>query len=578
MAAFGPASSLVGPGELSLLVESPAGVSLHVQVDRNPFLIGRLGECNLTLRDSRISRRHARILLSDGAYSIEDLQSRHGLAVNGARAVRHGLVVGDRIEFGVRDSFRITVCKGGNPKALLLKKVSNLSAGPSRTGALGRLSAMLEVARSMESSDGVDEVFEAVVEAALTIAGADRAFLLLREEGGELEVKVGRDASGGTRGPADLKFPLGLIERALDERPDLFAITLADSAGSVALDASASSELELRSTLCVPILRMRIGQDHETSLISSRANTLGAIYMDTGEPGTRLAEGNQALLQALAIEISTVIENARLIEQEREKRRLEHELQVARSIQRALLPSALPDAGWLVAKGHCEARAQLGGDYYDLMQVAPGKWAAVVADVSGKGVAASILASLLQGAFFLGSGPDVSLAGTLGRINRYICERSRQTRFATVFALILGDDGTMRWSNAGHCPAVLLRSSGDCEWLRSNSRPVGLFDDVVFSEDASLLQPGDKLVVYSDGITELRNAAGEQFGESRLGTAVADLARLGASQLFDALLERVREFAGDEPRTDDLTLLVLGFEGTPDAASVDARPGPRSPP
>ncbi len=569
--AASPSASNAAP--LSLLVESTSGNLRQVQVDRNPFLIGRLGECNLTLRDSRISRRHARILRKDGAYLIEDLQSRHGLTVNGERTLRHGLVVGDRVEFGVEDSFRITICEGINPKAVLLKKVSNLSAATSRTGALGRLAAMLEVARSVESSDGVDEVFEAVVEAALTIAGAERAFLLLREEGGELEVKVGRDAFGGSRGPADLKVPPLLIARALDERPDPFALTLADSVGSLALDASTSAELALRSTLCVPILRMRIGQDHETSVISSRANTLGAIYMDTGKPGTRLAEGNQALLQALAIETSTVIENARLIEQERDKRRLEHELQVARSIQRALLPSALPAEGWLVAKGHCEARAQLGGDYYDLMQVAPGTWAAVVADVSGKGVAASILASLLQGAFFLGSGPDVSLSGTLGRINRYICERSSQTRFATVFALILDEDGTMRWSNAGHCPAALVRAAGGLEWLASNSRPVGLFEDVAFSEDTCLLRPGDKLVIYSDGITELRNAASQQFGKSRLGPAVAELAPLGTIDLFEGLLQRVRDFSGDEPRTDDLTLLVLGFEGSRDTPGTNIPPG-----
>ena len=554
------------PAPLTLLVESSSGEWQQVQVDRLPFVIGRLRECDLTLRDSRISRRHAHILFRDGAYSVEDLQSRHGLAVNGARTAQAAIVVGDRIEFGVEDSYRITVSESANPKADLLKKVSNLPAGPGRTGALGRLAAMLEVARSVEFSDGVEEVFEAVVEAALTIAGAERAFLLLREEGADLEVKVGRDASGRSCGPDDLRVAPELIATTLDERPELFATTLMHSAGGPARDPG--------GTLCVPILKMRIGQDHETSVVTSRINTLGAIYMDTGERGVGLAEGNQALLQALAIEVSTVIENARLIEQERQKRRLEQELEVARSIQRALLPSSLPVEGWLVAKGHCEASAQLGGDYYDLMRVAPKKWAAVVADVSGKGVAASILASLLQGAFFLGSGREVSLAGTLGRINRYICERSGQTRFATVFALIVEQNGTMRWSNAGHCPAFLARADGRHEWLPPNSRPVGLFDDVVFAEETSILCPGDKLVVYSDGVTELRNSSGEQFGEPRLGAAVEQLARLGTVELFDGLLERVREFAGTESRTDDLTLLVLGFEGARNAAETDVKPGP----
>ena len=562
MAASPPDSDPTVAGVLCLLVESPSGDCHQLPVNRNPFLIGRLPECHLTLRDNRVSRRHARIRRVDSDYFIEDLGSRHGIAVNGKRVQRHRIAAGDRIEFGIRDSVQITVCEDTNPKALLLKKVSNLPASQSRTGALGRLSAMLEVARTVESSEGVEEVFEAVVEAALTIAHAERAFLLLRSAEGELQVKVARDASGGRRSPSDLTVPLSLIAEALDQRRDLYQATVRDFVGASAQSASDTAiELGLRSTVCIPILRIRIGQDHETSMLSARDDTLGALYMDTRDSDVRLAEGNRALLHALAIEISSVIENARLIEQEREKRRLEHELQMARSIQHALLPPLLPSEGWLVAKGHCEPRAHLGGDYYDLMQVDSGIWAAVVADVSGKGVAASILASLLQGAFFLGSGPDLSLSGTLGRINRYICERSRQARFATVFALVLAEDGSMRWSNAGHCPAALVRASGNYEWLRPNSRPVGLFDDVVFYEDSCQLQPGDRLVLYSDGITELRNAAGEQFGESRLGTAVKSLSELDAAQLCDALLALVREFAGDEPRTDDLTLLTLGYDG-----------------
>ena len=557
---------------ISLLVESPYGERVQAPVDRNPFVLGRLQECDLTLRDRRISRRHAQILRLDGADFVEDLGSRHGLEVNGRRVRRCRLGIGDRIEFGVGRSFRVTVCEGAGPKAALLKKFTGLAAGRSRTGALGRLAAMLEVARTMESSDGVEDVFEAVVEAALTIASADRAFLLLRDDAGELGVKAACDASGARPGPAELGVSCSTIARALDAREHLFSATVAlplASDGDSTLDSP--PEGGRRSALCVPILRMRIGQDHETSVISARSDTLGALYMDARDPGIRLPEGNQALLQALAIEISTVVENARLIEQEREKRRMEHELETARAIQQALLPPRLPDRGWLVAKGHCQAQAHVGGDYYDLTQVASGQWAAVVADVSGKGLAASLLASLLQGAFFLGSGERVSLSGTLGRINRYICERSVHARFATVFALIVGADGTLRWSNAGHCPAILVRAAGGLEWLRPNSRPVGLFDDEEFAESVCRLREGDRLVIYTDGVTELRNVAGEQFGEGRLGRTVARHARLGAPELFDALLARFREFCGAASRSDDLTLLAIGFEGPRRAAPPPAR-------
>lgn len=547
-------------GVLSLLVEPPSGECLRIQVSRNPFLIGRLPACDLTLRDSRISRRHARIRQKDGAYSIEDLDSRHGLTVNGETVQRCRLTVGDRIGFGIEDSFVITVDEGLGPRAPLLKKVAKLSGEAGRTGALGRLSAVLEVARSMESSEGVEDVFEAVVEAALTIARADRAFLLLRDQSGALDVKVARSASGGV---GRLGIPSAAIAEALDRRRDLFTMTIGPEPAHSGDPRPARTKIspETRSALCVPILRMRIGQDHETSVVSAKKDTLGVLYMDSRDPDVRLAEGNQALLQALAIETSTVLENARLIEEEREKRRLEQELRIARDIQKALLPVTLPSEGWLIAKGHSEASSQVGGDYYDIVQVAPGKWVAVVADVSGKGVAASLLASLLQGAFFLGSDSEVCLPRTLRRINRYICERSSHSRFATVFALVLSEDGNMRWSNAGHCPAILARGSGKVEWLQPNSVPVGLFDDTEFAEDACRLLPGDKLVIYSDGVSETRNGAGEQLGEERLGHTASQLAGLGAVQFFDSLLDSVQEFAANTPRPDDFTVLALGFQG-----------------
>ncbi len=554
MAASQDADSDESLPPLSLLVEPPSGECLQIPVKRSPFVIGRLNDCDLTLADKRISRRHAQLRLEQGGFAIEDLGSRHGTVVNG-ESVRHSrLAVGDRIGFGIEGSYAITVCEARSPQTRLLKQVSEIGAGPRRTGALGRLSAVLDVARTMELASGVDEVFEAVVEAALSIARADRAFLLLRDASGRLEVKVARHASGERGGPAQLELPLACIADALERRSDLFAMSVDLTQGVGAADAS-------RAALCIPILRMRIGLDHETSVISAKDDTLGVLYMDAANPELRLAEGNQALLHALAIEISTSVENARLIEEERQKRRLEHELDMARGIQRSLLPRTLPSEGWLVARGHSESSSRLGGDYYDLMQVAPGRWAAVLADVSGKGASASILASLLQGAFFLGSGPDVSLSGTLRRINRYLCERSDRARFATVFAATITEDATMRWSSAGHCPAVLVRPTGRCELLSPTSQPIGLFEDAEFPEDVCRLEPGDKLVIYSDGVTELRNSRSELYGERRLIEAVSQLAGLDTGEFFDALLARVAEFGRNARRQDDLTVLVLGFRG-----------------
>ncbi len=539
-------------GGLALVVEPPSGTCRQVPVDRNPFVVGRHTRCDLVLADSRISRQHARISDTGDGYTVKDLRSHNGTFLNGKRVSASPLAVGDRIGFGSADSYLITVREGQSSRLPLLDKVDQLGASRQRTASLGRLSAMLEVARTMESASGVDDVFAAVLEAALAIARAERAFLLLRDASGKLVVRAAQQTKGGPTQAGGPALSVDKISDALDRRTELF---------NMRLDISELGEDAPRGALCVPILRIRLGHDHETTVISAKRDTLGVLYMDSQRQQILPAEANQALLHALAIEVSTSVENARLLEQAREKRRLEHELAIARDIQRALRPAAMPTDGWLLARGHSEPSSQLGGDYYDLMRLAPRNWAAVVADVSGKGPGASILASLLQGAFFLGAGPRVSLAGTLRRINRYMCERSRHARFATVFAASLLSSGQMRWSNAGHCPAIVLRPSGNYRLLEPNSRPLGLFENATFSEEHSALRAGDKLIMYSDGLTELRNVAGEEFGQERLVESAVSLAALDLERFFDALLEAIDRSSEGVGRTDDLTLMVLAYRG-----------------
>ena len=167
------------------------------------------------------------------------------------------------------------------------------------------------------------------------------------------------------------------------------------AAHDTAPDRSVAS-LELRSVICVPLVRIRAGQGDATSVIAAANDTVGVLYMDSKISAADLAGGNRELLQTLAIEASTVLENARLLEEERGKRLMEEELNLARSIQQSLLPRALPTDGWLRACGSSLASREVGGDYFDAHPVHEDCWSAVVADVSGKGVSSALLASLLQ--------------------------------------------------------------------------------------------------------------------------------------------------------------------------------------
>jgi serine phosphatase RsbU (regulator of sigma subunit) len=385
---------------------------------------------------------------------------------------------------------------------------------------------------------------------------------MLRNDAGDLEVRVARDRNGRTLEARELRVPRGVIQTALLGRRDLLTMTIDPGLGEGPVETGETVlALELRSVVCVPLVRIRIGLEHETSMLSSKDDTLGVLYMDSRDKTSELTGGKQDLLQSLAIEISTLLENARLLAQQREKQQLEQELRIAREIQQALLPPSLPQQGWFVAAGKSESCFEVGGDYFDVIEISPNRWGAVLADVSGKGVSAALLTSLLQGAFFSIYGSATDLSGGVARLNRYILDRSRNARFATVFWCVVERDGTTRWINAGHCPAIVVRGGGEIEALEPTTLPLGVVADADLSTSELKLMPGDRLVVYSDGVSEAMNWENEQFGEERIKQVVLENAARTADELFDALHAAVTGFVGGAAQKDDLTLLVLGYQG-----------------
>jgi sigma-B regulation protein RsbU (phosphoserine phosphatase) len=184
----------------------------------------------------------------------------------------------------------------------------------------------------------------------------------------------------------------------------------------------------------------------------------------------------------------------------------------------------------------------------------------VLADVSGKGVSAALMSSLLQGAFFSAVASSADLSVAVSKINRYITERSRHARFTTALCAIIHRDGKGRWVNAGHCAGLVVRAQGGTDWLKPTAVPIGLFSDAEFPSEELELKPGDRLVLYSDGVSEAANAAKDRYGEQRL----ADLAGRGkygsVQELHDALMDEIADFTQGVAQSDDLTLLVIGYE------------------
>ncbi len=546
-------------GTPALIVVSPSGSRTRIPLNQFPFHIGRQGDNHLVLRDNRASRSHARIVAENGALHIEDLESRHGVYVNGSRVKRHELSAADKIDFGFQDSYRLIFTVEEDE---LHRFMEQFSGAPSPgAGNIAKLRSLMEVARALQSSLSTNDVLAAVVDAALSVTGADRGFLLLLD-GENLEVQVARDRHGAAIQSQDLKVPCSLIHRALKTRRELLSMTF-DPLGEDGVRPEMSvADLEIRSVVCVPLIRVRTGSLQDT-MAASVHDSVGVLYMDSRRVAADLSLGNREIVQTLALEASTILENARLLTEEREKRRMEEELQIARAIQRDLLPDNLPSGGWFRTAGSSITSREVGGDYFDVRQLDVDTFSCAIADVSGKGMSAALLAALLQGAFlFAWHGPS-QIEDLMARINGFLNERAKGEKYATAFYCTISRTGELRWANAGHPRPYLVRTNGELLQLDSTGLPLGMLETAAYETQTVQLAPGDKLVLYSDGLSEAQSADGAFFDRGGFRRVLETGAAANSSDLHARLIEAIEEFTDGTELLDDVTVLVAEYSGWP---------------
>ena len=543
----------------ALFVLDPSGQRSRVNLDKFPFLIGRQPDNHLVLRDNRTSRSHARIIQEDEHYILEDLNSRHGTWVNGHRIERHLLHNLDRIGFGVEDSYQITVSlETGKITKMLEHFAASTHSGSMGDNALAKLRSLVEVARAVHNSLSTEEVLTAVVDAALAVTACERGFLLLRKDK-TLDIAVARDRAGQQLDAADLRVPRSLIQKALESRRELLSMSFDPLEEQSYRPEMSVAALELRSVVCLPLVQVRSGDHAETRITSTAESTIGLLYMDSRVAPADLSSGNRELLQTLAMEASTILENSRLMEEERAKLKIESELNFARDIQQGLLPRQLPSEGWFRADGSSTPSRQVGGDYYDARQISPTMWTAVVADVCGKGVSSALLAGFLQGAFQMTSVEAGGLEAMMEHLNHFLLERTKGEKYATVFYCTLEASGKLEYANAGHCAPYLVARDGRLRKLHTTGMPVGMLEEATFQPVSIQIDPGDKLVIYSDGLTEAGNAKGEFYESERLRVCLRENAARDAAGLHLALRESVDTFRGAVPARDDITVLVIEY-------------------
>jgi serine phosphatase RsbU (regulator of sigma subunit) len=241
-----------------------------------------------------------------------------------------------------------------------------------------------------------------------------------------------------------------------------------------------------------------------------------------------------------------------------EQKRSEQELVLAQETQESLLPRSLPQFENFRIHAFNAPTRYVGGDFYDFLSLSSGEWVGVLADVSGKGMSAALLSSMVLGALSMEFHSGTQPHEVMTRMNRLLCEKSLPCQFVTLFLFHLNPQGAGQFISAGHTPAYLFRSAtGEIEELGSNAGVLGLFDDASYQSRPFRLDQGDILVVYSDGLTDAENPQEEMFGEKRLLGIIRQEAPAGSQALELSLLKAIEAFTEGMPQTDDITFVVV---------------------
>lgn len=523
-----------------------------VPIGKAQFEIGRRETNDLRLAGSEISRDHAEIVSSDAGFVVKDRSSRYGTYVNDEQVTERPLVHGDRIRLG----------RSGGAEMVFLIAESESAPDRSTTTAVGdirQIATLLEGLRALGTGRVVDDVLTLVLDSAIDVSGAERGFIMLVSAAQELEFKMARG-----RGRATLSGSSFATSRKIPEEvfrtgePRLVADLLDGEFANIHMGTVA---LGIRNVLCVPLRLVRYVDKGEAI---GEERRIGVLYLDSREKGLLMSSSTRAALETLATEAAVAIENARLYRETMEKARMEQEMRIAAEIQQALLPKAEHVGGFFTAAAASLPCRSIGGDFYDYVDLPQGSLGFALGDVAGKGPPAALLSAMMQGMFAAQAASSDTPSRTVSRVNTALYRRGIESRFVTLMYGVLDSDGQLTYCNAGHNPPLVITTSGPKTTLRRlecGGPIVGLFEGAAFEEETISLTAGDWLIIFSDGVSEAMSASEEEYGEERIVSCVAASATLEPPQLLAALFADVRQFTRGAAQSDDITAMVLRYEG-----------------
>jgi sigma-B regulation protein RsbU (phosphoserine phosphatase) len=535
-----------------LHIHSPDGKSRKFPLDGETIMLGRASATELSFpEDAGLSRQHLIFEREGGEWNIRDLGSKNGTLLNSVKLTgKSRLRQGDRISAGhllmVYDEPSATAT---DPEVRFIPEEENptsstvvtdlaglLSGGSSKAGDMPgalHMGALLRAGNELAMERPLPELFRIILDLSIEAVGAERGVVMTLENDGQL---VMRAAKGDA-----FRISTAVRDRVLNTHVSVL----------------------VRDTLLDEALRERVsivGQRVRTLMavpLQTKDRIIGLIYVDSPSLTKVFSKEDLNLLTVMANTAAIRIEHTRFVEVEREARAVARDLEQAAVIQQSFLPAAPPQVPGLDLAGHNAPCRTVGGDYYDFFSYPTGRVAMVLGDVSGKGMPASLLMMQLHARVqeLLDEPSDLGVFVT--RLNRLTAAHCPSNRFITFFACALDSaTGELAYCNAGHNPPIILHSDGRVELLDAGGVVLGIVPTFKFEEVRTRLDPGDVLVIYSDGVTEATNPVSEEFEEERLIAVLGGHRMESSAAIVEAINRAITEWGAGSPPADDLTLIV----------------------
>ena len=542
---------------IKLDIRPADGDRFEVPIENDSVVIGRSNSADVSIADRFLSRRHARLFRDGDNWLVEDLGSRNGTLVNGVKiseptAVSPGDVIGisaSIVEVGSTAAQRTESVDSGTrtilrPAAAILGESKQAMSRPDSVGpeelrrAADQLRVLVDVHQALADAMTIEDLLEGVL---------DRVFVHLRPQHGAIfllrDGELVRTASRSMEATAD-EFPesQSLAGEVIGKR--LAAVVYDTTTDARFLEAKSLIGAGVRSLVAAPLL--------------TRDRALGMIVLSSGLVEREFREPDMELLVVVASAIGLRMRNIALAEEAAERQRFERDVALARRIQVNFLPPETPRiSGVEIYGGNIPSRG-VSGDYYQVVERKDhGDLAVIIADVSGKGIAASLLTGYVDALCLAYLGEGHPPEEVFNRVSPQMNAKTPPESFATAFLGLIEPTGRLVFASAGHDPVALIRSSGEIEWLMPTGMPLGLMPDATYTAADAALETGDTMVLYTDGITEAANPEEEEFGRERLGECCVEHRTLPVDDLAHAIYDSVEAFARGVPYHDDRTLVIL---------------------